>query len=144
MRLLFVTLAFLGVSGSISGMADENHTELLRQAESVAAKYRSESGDADAKSDLKLKVKSLIGKSFEARQTSQREQLNLMQEKLRKAEVEISMERAKLARERAVLDERLNEAQEHDDNAQLVDDAKGGDKHGRGKWLTRLGLREEE
>ena len=69
-----------------------------------------------------------------------------LREQLRQAEIELSMERAKIARERAEMDEKIQafeadrakyavspEAQSTGDN---------GKKGSRGRWLTRLGLRD--
>jgi len=70
------------------------------------------------------------------------------QEKLRKAEIDISVERAKVARERAQLEEKLRTCeairaeQEGDDrNVQA-----GGEssKAPRRRWLTRLGLADDD
>jgi chromosome segregation ATPase len=69
-------------------------------------------------------------------------------EKLRTAEIDLSVERAKMARERAEIDERIQDLQ-----SQMSriggDDAKGGGgkqaaKPTRGRWLSRLGLKEDE
>lgn len=63
------------------------------------------------------------------------------QEKLRKAEIDISIERAKLARERTRLEEQLQTLQQgRSENA--ADDPTG--KAGKNRWLARLGLLEEE
>lgn len=75
---------------------------------------------------------------------------NEWSEKLRSAEIELSLERAKLARERTELDERRAEFE-----AQLARSAKDvyaatsapGEtprKTGGGRWLARLGLREKD
>ncbi len=79
--------------------------------------------------------------------TVERDRLNQLQdewrEKLRKSEVEISIERAKLARERLQMEERLRSLQDQsanaDDEAKRTDDPKSGNPP-RGRWLTRLGL----
>jgi chromosome segregation ATPase len=82
---------------------------------------------------------------------SERESLHQMQENLReqlkKAEIDISMERAKIARERAEVDELLHAL--HQEKAQQVASAPpaGGDKGkkpARGRWLSRLGLSDGE
>ena len=78
----------------------------------------------------------------------EREKLEAMQEewreKLRKAEIDISVERAKIARERAQLEEQLQSAQ----HATISGGGGGSDsadgKPKRGKWLARLGLGEDE
>lgn len=77
---------------------------------------------------------------------TEREKLHRVQEewreKLRKAEVEISIERAKLARERLQLEERLRTQAAATPGS--TDDSKGSDPKAaasaKGKWLTRLGL----
>lgn len=70
------------------------------------------------------------------------------QEKLRKAEIDLSVERAKIARDRAELDERLLALQDRnadpDPPAVPGDSKAGGSKPGRGRWLSRLGLKDEE
>jgi chromosome segregation ATPase len=66
-------------------------------------------------------------------------------EKLRFAEVELSMERAKLARERMLLDEKIQQLQRE----QAIGDAAAGDEkdaNGKNKrrWLSRLGIRDTD
>ena len=82
----------------------------------------------------------------------ERENLRRMQEewreKLRRAEIEISVERAKIARERVELEEKLRslEAARANDPPPSAD-ALGADKgksRSRGRWLTRLGLQDDE
>jgi len=64
-------------------------------------------------------------------------------EKLRQAEVDISVERAKLARDRADLEEKLRVLEQHQPPA----DGKGAksppEKPQRGRWLARLGLKDQ-
>lgn len=86
----------------------------------------------------------------------ERENLSRLQEewkeKLSKAEVELSIERARIARERAELNERIAELEEAaglaaSEPAEPTEESpKGNDKgsSGRGKWLNRLGLRDQE
>jgi hypothetical protein len=81
----------------------------------------------------------------------ERESLRDMQEKLREqlrqAEIDISVERAKMARERAVLDEKMRQYEEFkQNNPNLPGDAADKSKKGgnRGRWLQRLGLKDEE
>lgn len=83
----------------------------------------------------------------------QQERENLAQlqeewkEKLRTSEVELSLERARIARERAELEERINQLESLDPSEAPPssddddDDAKSSSI--RGKWLERLGLRDE-
>jgi hypothetical protein len=80
----------------------------------------------------------------------QRERLAQLQAeweaKMRQAEIDISMERARLARERAELDEGQRSLEEQL-QAQTPTPTDGGDatksqSPQRGRWLSRLGLRE--
>lgn len=75
----------------------------------------------------------------------QRESLRRLEEewkeKLRKAEVDISIERAKIARERAELEEKARQIQESAVNGPAPAKADSG-KPARGRWLSRLGLGE--
>lgn len=64
-----------------------------------------------------------------------------LREQLKQAEVDISVERAKLARERSEVDEKLRLLQS--EKASFLPGADGGEKSGqpsRRKWLARLGL----
>ena len=65
-----------------------------------------------------------------------------MHEKLRAAEIYISVERAKVARERADLDEnlRLLAHRQPGDKASEADGTAEQEKPSRGRWLSRLGL----
>ena len=66
-----------------------------------------------------------------------------LQEKLRQAEVDISMERAKIARERVKLDEKLRVLEERGGDTQVQEgDANRGGAPVRGRWLARLGLKD--
>jgi hypothetical protein len=78
----------------------------------------------------------------------ERQNLKRMQDewraKLRQAEIDISMERATIARERAQLEERLR-ALESRAAAAATDKPNDTDKEGkpvRGRWLARLGLKD--
>ncbi len=82
---------------------------------------------------------------------AERERLQQLQteweEKLRQAEVEMSVQRAKIARERAELEERQRQIQEQ--QAEQGDEAAPGEagkskKPQRGRWLTRLGLKDQD
>ncbi|MCO8125209.1 polysaccharide biosynthesis/export family protein [Stieleria sp. TO1_6] len=86
MRKLFAMLAMIGASGSLNALADENYTEFLRQAETIAEQYRDDSADSEQKADQQSEIRSLVTKSFDVRQTSQRKQLEQMREQLQKAE----------------------------------------------------------
>ena len=67
------------------------------------------------------------------------------EEKLRKAEIEISIERAKLARERAELDDRHRGVQAHDGKPDEAGRSNSNTaKPTRGRWFSRLGLKDAE
>ncbi|HEV3024384.1 MAG TPA: hypothetical protein VGX76_18035, partial [Pirellulales bacterium] len=79
---------------------------------------------------------------------TERERLRQLQleweEKLRQAEVDLSVERAKMARERAEIEEiqrRFNETQSQNDEQPIGAKDK---KPQRGRWLARLGLKDDE
>jgi len=64
-------------------------------------------------------------------------------EKLRQAEVEISVQRAKLARQQAEIEERSRQLDQQSRGAQLEESAErkeAKEKPARGRWLRRLGL----
>ena len=63
------------------------------------------------------------------------------QEKLRTAEVEISVERAQLARERAEIEDQQRTLEPL---RRSTDGEPGEEKPPRGRWLAKLGLRESE
>jgi hypothetical protein len=77
----------------------------------------------------------------------ERENLKRVQEewreKLRLAEVEISVERAKLARDKSQLDERFRQMEESGNSASgAPTEEKSQAKPSRGRWLEKLGLKE--
>jgi hypothetical protein len=84
--------------------------------------------------------------------TAERERLLQLQkeweEKLRQAEIEMSVQRAKIARERAEIEERLRQFQqqqaEHGGDETSSTDGGKSKKPPRGRWLTRLGLKEQD
>ncbi|MCA9205710.1 MAG: hypothetical protein KDA59_21805 [Planctomycetales bacterium] len=63
-------------------------------------------------------------------------------DRLRQAEIDISLERAKLARERADMEQQLFELRKQQQQENSISRASGedGGKASRGRWLTRLGL----
>jgi hypothetical protein len=61
------------------------------------------------------------------------------EQKQRQAEIEMSLERAKLARERLELQEKLRNFEEANP-PQTEDEKKIGKERNRGRWLARLGL----
>jgi len=75
----------------------------------------------------------------------QREHLKELQEewreKLRQAEIDISLERAKIAREKAAIEEKLRILeQQRADKQSKPENAENGGQPVRGRWLARLGL----
>lgn len=81
----------------------------------------------------------------------ERENLREMQERLREqlkqAEIDLSVERAKIARERSVLEEKMRQYEDHKQSqAAAPEDGADKSKKGsnRGRWLQRLGLRDDE
>ena len=79
----------------------------------------------------------------------ERETLRDLQEKLREqlkqAEIDISVERARMARERALLDEKCRELDVRKQNQPVIkDDGAKSKSSGGSRWLQRLGLRDDE
>jgi chromosome segregation ATPase len=80
----------------------------------------------------------------------ERERLQQLQreweDKLRQAEIDLSVQRAKMARERADIEERQRALQEHqsEHGDTPAGPATPPAKPQRGRWLSRLGLKEEE
>ena len=79
----------------------------------------------------------------------ERESLKRLQaeweEKLRQAEIDISVERAKLARQRAEVEERLRSLEEKGGATQSEpSDSAEPQKPARGRWLSRLGLKDSD
>lgn len=65
------------------------------------------------------------------------------EEKLRQAEIDLSMERAKLARERSQLEAELEKVKQAQDNETLHDEIEEKVKGRKRKWLEHLGLKDE-
>lgn len=63
-------------------------------------------------------------------------------EKLRKAEIDISLERAKIARERAQIDEKLRMLEMQGGSSGGSDESPESKQPPRGRWLARLGLKD--
>jgi len=78
---------------------------------------------------------------------SEREKLASLQEewrdKLRQAEIDVSVERAKLARERAELESRLQATEAEREAFNSVGNT-GGKTQQSSRWLSRLGLKEDD
>lgn len=108
--------------------------------------------------ELQRKLQELGGNSVESRQAAasemldhdeiirqEREKLQQIQEEYRqrigKAETDISLERAKLARERAELAERMQQLEQRTETRGAATDP-AESKPNRGRWLSRLGLKD--
>jgi chromosome segregation ATPase len=83
----------------------------------------------------------------------ERAKLNALQaeweEKLRMAEIDLSLERARIARERVEVEEKLRQLEQQMSQAASFAGASGCEgskepKPARGRWLARLGLKEDE
>lgn len=81
---------------------------------------------------------------------TERERLQQLQqeweEKLRQAEIDLSVQRARIARERAEIEERQRTLQTQQPDGEPNPDAEvdKAAKPQRGRWLSRLGLKDEE
>jgi hypothetical protein len=122
-------------------VAEKEHEvrELRRLLESQAQQVGEVAVGAQAVAQL-LDSDELIRQE---RDTLRQMQENL-REQLRKAEVDISLERAKLARERAELDEKMRSWEAERAQMGTFDPADKSKKPGGRKWLTRLGLGESK
>jgi len=89
-----------------------------------------------------------IDRAVEAAVVEERERLRLLQEqwheKLRTAEIEISTERAKLARERIELEEQRRLLETGGPRPEAKPEAAPAESHSGTRWLTRLGLTEAD
>jgi chromosome segregation ATPase len=93
-----------------------------------------------------------IASMFDGDELIQQERANLkqmqeqMQEQLKRAEIDISVERAKLARERSELDEKLRNLERELTKLPINKEVAASDNKkkssGGGRWLSRLGLRD--
>ena len=101
---------------------------------------------------VKSNVHAAFAQAFDQDEIIREERENLKRaqdewrEKLRKAEVDISLERAKLARERSELEERLQRLESQRSQDVSLPPSADGDKSKKSgrKWLARLGLKEGE
>ena len=78
----------------------------------------------------------------------EREKLQGLQEewreKLRQAELDVSLERAKLARERLAMEEQLQRWETEKQRLAVSDGTIGDGKRNTGRWLSRLGLSKDD
>lgn len=100
MNIRLALLAIFLLSAAIELTAQDEHRDLLSRAEILAQQYQNVADDPGERSRLREQVQSLVGQSFDARQASQREQIEEMREKLRQAES--TLERRVAIRDRIV------------------------------------------
>jgi hypothetical protein len=113
-----------------------------KDQEIAALKQRLEelsSGKAEAVADL-LDHDEVIRQEREKLQQAQAE----WREKIGKAEIDISVERAKIARERLELEDKLQAYQQEQPHHAGEGPAHSSAKPTRGRWLARLGLKDLE
>jgi len=119
----------------------------ITSSEKEAALYKQNERDQQAHVTPQPEQPATLPADFETFLQAERERLlqlqNEWQEKLRHAEVELSLERAKLARERAELEERRR-AVPAGEKTNPPSDADCSCSSRRRQWLLRLGLIESE
>ncbi|MGA2059408.1 MAG: hypothetical protein ABSG67_02920 [Thermoguttaceae bacterium] len=131
--------------------------EVIRKTDRVVAEKNKEIGELRGLLESQTKnIGSMavgaaeLGKILDADVLIQEERKNLAQlqedcrDKLRQAEVEISLERAKIARERSQLDEKLRTLEQQGINLTNIAVEKQPAKAPRGRWLARLGLTDSD
>lgn len=128
------------ITDEVVAQKEQEITQLRRQLESTAASKTTESTAAAAIIDTDELVQ------------AERARLQQIQEewreKLRQAEIDLSIERAKVARDRAENEERLRAIELQQAECGSLEDVHSGaprsSKPPRGRWLTRLGLKDLE
>ena len=128
------------IEGTIT-LTDQVVAEKDKQIAELQASLEARPAKAEIET-MKHAIQEEICSNDELIQTARRRLEKLQQEwqeKLRSAELEISVDRAKLARERSDLEERLAGLQ--DTQCDSTSDARGKPRH---RWLSALGLKEEE
>jgi hypothetical protein len=127
--------------------------EVIRRTDRVAAEKNREIGELRALLESQASNigtmavgAAALGQILDTDAVIQEERKNLARlqeewrDKLRQAEIEISLERAKNARERSQLDEKLRALEQQGVNPTIVGKEKEPAKPTRGRWLARLGL----
>jgi hypothetical protein len=126
----------LRATGNVVAEKDQEIAELRQRLENA----RLEASEA-------VQRRSLIDKAIDADAAiaQERERLRQLQEhwrdELRKAEIELSVERAKIARQRAEMEEKIRALESAPPKPQAEESA---DSPARGRWLARLGLTEAD
>ncbi len=125
------------ITDQIVAQKDREIAELKKQLAEAAS-----AGPAVNEADLAevFNQDELIGQERERLKQSQAE----WREKIGKAEISISVERAKIARERAELEEKLRIFQREQQARLPNEPPTEGGKPPRSRWLARLGLKEVE
>jgi len=127
--------------------------EVIRRTDRVAAEKNREIGELRALLESQASNigtmavgAAALGQILDTDAVIQEERKNLARlqeewrDKLRQAEIEISLERAKNARERSQLDEKLRALEQQGVNPTIVGKEKEPAKPTRGRWLARLVL----
>lgn len=134
----------------INDVLRSTEAELLRRDREIAELRSLLEQQSDAREGMAVGA-AAVAQLIESDELVQeeREKLRVIQrswdEKLRQAEIDISMERAKLAREKLQLEEQKRKLQDALDavpTAAPLDPKAAADAKGR-KWLSRLGLKED-
>jgi len=125
------------ITDQIIAQKDQEIAELKRMLQDQSNSAGSLAVGAAAVADL-LDQDELVRLEREKLQQAQAE----WREKIGKAEIDISVERAKIARDRAELEEKIRSYQLDQEDRTKDSDLPAGGKTPRGRWLTRLGLKE--
>jgi DNA repair exonuclease SbcCD ATPase subunit len=124
------------ITDQVVAQKDEEIAELKRRLAQL--------GEDSAASSKSSAVAELLDHDEVIRQ--EREKLVQAQaewrEKIGKAEIDISVERAKIARDRAVLEEKTRQLQSDQDRQAANQENSDPSKPTRGRWLARLGLKD--
>ncbi len=131
----------------VEQILERTSTEIQRRDEEIADLKALIEQQSIARNGISIGV-SAIAEMIESDALIVAERLRLKElrdeweQKQRQAEIEMSMERAKLARERLEIQEKT---QQYSDNnpVQTEEEKKSGKMRTRGRWLARLGLRDE-
>ena len=127
-------------------MTDDIVTQKIKEIEDLKALLEEQSHTVGDVAVGAAAINELFDQDELIRQERERLQQAQLEwrEKLRQAEVDISVERAKIGRERAEFEEKLRSLEA--DRLQVQAGGTGG-KHGkpaRGRWLERLGLKDSD
>jgi hypothetical protein len=129
--------ATIRITDQIVAQKDAEIADLKRQLNELGAQSQGPSASASVAIDNDHQV-------IEMRQVLERTVAE-WREKIGKAEIDISMERAKIARAQAELEDKIRTSQqrEHQPRPPQVEPP-APDKPARGRWLSRLGLKDLE